>query len=372
MGDYGEVGHRGRSSTAVHGKLSGGCHDERQTKDLVDHARVRARGPWARRRSRSRRGAGRGREPDARGQRQVGPQDRLDGRHRQPEPAHRLDEQRLRDLRPGVPPHGRAGLGDPQARRLGDRQELGGHRRRTRMDLHPERGHDVARRRAHHGAGRRLHLQLHHRERDRRLHQLRRWNQPGRGRRRPHLQGHLRQARRQHAHALDPLSARAHLGQDERQGGEPDLPERPALHRQRPLPGRRVEEGALPADGGLQGLLPRRADGRRAHLRRLPERRHHGPGPEGRHARRRLSLPAGAVRAARSDRRRRGHRVQLVQLGLRRVQLLRRRVKGQPGPARQGLPSRPGMGGGPREDGRAGLRWPCVARLHLHAAGQLE
>ncbi len=179
-------------------------------------------------------------------------------------------------------------------------------------------------------------------------------------------------ARRQHAHALDPLPARAHLGQDERQGGEPDLPERPALHRQRPLQGRRVEEGALPAHGGLQGLLPRRADGRRAHLRRLPERRHHGPGPEGRHARRRLSLPAGAVRAAQSDRRHRGDRVQLVQLGLRRVQLLRRRVQGQPGPARQGLPGRPGMGGGPRQDGRAGLRRPCLARLHLHAAGELE
>ena len=72
------------------------------------------------------------------------------------------------------------------------------------------------------------------------------------------------------------------------------------------------------------------------------------------------------------DRGRRGHRVQLVQLGLRRVQLLRGRVQGPPGPAGQGLPGGPGMGGRPRKDGRAGLRRPCVARLHVHAAGQLE
>ena len=145
-----------------------------------------------------------------------------------------------------------------------------------------------------------------------------------------------------------------------------------AVHRQRALPGRRVEEGALPAHGGLRRLLPRQADGRRAHLRRLPERRHDGPGPQERHDRRRLSLPAGAVRPAQGHRGHRGDRVQLVQLGLRRVQLLRGRVQGQPGPAGQGLPRRPGVRDRPRQDGRARLQRPRVAGLHVHAAGQLE
>jgi hypothetical protein len=48
----------------------------------------------------------------------------------------------------------------------------------ARLDLLHERGHDVARRRADHRRGRRLHLQLHHRERDRRLHHVPRRRRP--------------------------------------------------------------------------------------------------------------------------------------------------------------------------------------------------
>ncbi len=68
----------------------------------------------------------------------------------------------------------------------------------------------------------------------------------------------------------------------------------------------------------------------------------------------------------------RGDRVQLLQLGLRRVQLLRRRVRRQSRPARHRLPHRARVRDRPREDGRARLRRPRDTRLHLPAAGQLE
>ena len=52
-------------------------------------------------------------------------------------------------------------------------------------------------------------------------------------------------------------------------------------------------------------------------------------------------FPPAQFDAAQGDRGHRGHRVHLVQLGLRRLQLLRGRVEGQSGAARQGVPHRP-------------------------------
>ena len=142
------------------------------------HLRPRRRRP--RRRTR---GGGRtrpGRDGLAcRRRRQGRAQDRLDGGGRQPQPVHRLDQQRLPDLRLRVPADGGPELGHEPARR-GERhlQELGALGRPTRLDLHRERGPDLARRRADHRRGRRLHLQLHHRERDLRLHHLPRRRRP--------------------------------------------------------------------------------------------------------------------------------------------------------------------------------------------------
>ena len=120
----------------------------------------------------------------------------------------------------------------------------------------------------------------------------------------------------------------------------------PAAHRRhRPVPGGRGEERSVRAPGGQQELLARRPQGRRDHLPDLPERGHHGPGPQERRHPRRL----GAQRPAAADAQERagGLRLRLRHQRLRRagVQLLHgQRLQGQPGAARRQLPPRPQLG----------------------------
>ena len=73
------------------------------------------------------------------------------------------------------------------------------------------------------------------------------------------------------------------------------LPEQAADHRLRSLPDRGVEPGQVHPHGRQQGLLGRQAQGRRALLRELQERRHHDRRPQAGRHRRGGRAAAGAV-----------------------------------------------------------------------------
>ena len=103
---------------------------------------------------------------------QSGGEDRHHARTRQSEPVHRVVGHCLLHFLAGVLDSLRPRLSVPEVGRQGRRQELGGLVRRPHLDLPPQRGHHLARRRAGDRRGRRLHLQLHHRERDVGLHRL--------------------------------------------------------------------------------------------------------------------------------------------------------------------------------------------------------
>ena len=117
---------------------------------------------------------------------------------------------------------------------------------------------------------------------------------------------HLLQAQGEHARAVDPHPARAHLEQGHAHGGREQVQEPAAHHRLRPLPDRGVEEGRVRAHGRQQGLLARRPQGRRGHLPDLPEPGHDGAGPQDRRHPERLEHPLGAVRRAEQRARPRG------------------------------------------------------------------
>ena len=114
------------------------------------------------------------------------------------------------------------------------------------------------------------------------------------------------QAQGEHARALDPDPARAHLEQGLAQGGREQVQELAAHHRLRALPDRGVEEGRVRAHGRQQGLLARRPQGRRGHLPDLPEPGHDGAGPQDRQRPERLEHPLGAGRRAEQRGRPRG------------------------------------------------------------------
>ena len=90
------------------------------------------------------------------------------------------------------------------------RHRLDGERRRPRLDVHPPPERQVGRRRAAHRQGRRLHLQLHHPERDGEPHRVHAPHREGHGARRLHGRVHLLQAQAGHDPPLgaDPAGAR--------------------------------------------------------------------------------------------------------------------------------------------------------------------
>ncbi len=171
-------------------------------------------------------------------------------------------------------------------------EELGDIRRRQDLDLPPGAQRHLAGRRAAHRPRRRLHLQLHHRQQDGQLPHLHRVHPEGGRRRRLHGADHLQPAQGEHARAVDPHRARAHLEVHRPEEGERDLPELPADRRQRAVSGRGVQEVELRPAGRQQEVLSWRPQERPADLPDVPERRHDDPGHEGGHA----WQPAGASR----------------------------------------------------------------------------
>ena len=119
---------------------------------------------------------------------------------------------------------------------------------------------------------------------------------------------------------------------------------------------------------GLRRLLPRSPQARRGHVRRLPERRHDGPGLPERQPRRHLPVPARAVRQAQGHRGRRDARVQLLELGLRGLQLLRRAVRRSPCASRSGVPQRTRVCHRPPEDPRQRVQRSWHTGVHVPAA----
>ena len=252
------------------------------------------------------------------------------------------------------------------------------------VDVQDPPRHHVAGRRGAHRQGRRLHLQLHHRERPLGLLDLHGQHEEGRGRRRHDGQVHPDQAQGQHPAHVDPDRARAHLEQDLGQGRVQQLPEQPADHRLRAVPDRRVQEERLHAHGRQQGLLEGRAQDRRGHLRELHQPGHHDDGPQGGEHRRGVRRAGRAVQRAqeRARHHRRGRRPEVP----RRARLQRLRepgLPGQPGPPGHRVPPGRQLGGRQGEDrrhlhGRLRRRRPVDPgaehrrRLDAHRRGDLR
>ncbi len=130
----------------------------------------------------------------------------------QPQPVHRHPGHRLHAVAPQLrlPRRLRRQDARPQA---GAGDALGGLGRRPDLDVHdPQRRH-VAGRRAGHGQGRRLHVQLHHREPPAEPGRVHRRHHQGRGRRRHHGGDHDQGAQGQHAAHGRADPAGAHLEQ---------------------------------------------------------------------------------------------------------------------------------------------------------------
>ena len=148
----------------------------------------------------------------------------------------------------------------------GDRRELDDVRRRQDLDLHHPSGHDLAGRRARDRKRRRLHLQLHRRQRPREPRDLHQRHRRGGGDRRVHGRDPHRGAQSQHPVDGRPDPSRAHLVAGQRQGGGRLVPERAADHRLGTLQDGRVAEEALHPSRGQPRLLEGRAVHRRADL----------------------------------------------------------------------------------------------------------
>ncbi len=284
----------------------------------------------------------------------------------QPEPVHRHPGHRLHVLAHELRLPRRLRLQDARAAARA-RDRVGGLRGRQGVDLHHPRGVHVAGRRAGHGARRRVHLQLHRRQRAPQPLHLHQRHHRGGGDRRHARQGHDRRTQGEHAADGRPDPAGAHLEQGQRQGGDHQLPEQAAHHRQRALPAGGVAEGQVRALRGQPGLLGRQAQGGRGRVRALHQPRHDGPGPQARHHRRRRRHPAGAVQAAGQ---RGGHHHQPVHvLELHRAgdELLRQPgLQGQPRAQGPAVPHGRQLGGRPAEGRRRRLPAVRHARLHAH------
>ena len=209
------------------------------------------------------------------------------------EPVHRLERHRLRDLHARVPALSGARLQDAEARRQGRRQELGGLPRRPHLDLPPQPGHHLARRRAGDRRGRRLHLQLHHRQRHVAANTASKRRREGRRRRPLHGKGHLHETqgepdagvarRRARAHLVEALAAVSR--QAKFQNPPPIIGDGPW----QVVSWKKNDFVRLVAK---KDLLPGAAQDRWCPLRHLPERRLDGRGPQGRQHRRAYLVPA--------------------------------------------------------------------------------
>ena len=215
----------------------------------------------------------------------------------QPEPVHRHPGHRLHVLAHELRLPHRLRLQGPRAAARA-RHRVDGLRRRQGVDVHHPRRVYVAGRRARHRRRRRVHLQLHRRQRAPESLDVHQRHHRGGGRRRHARQGLHQRAQGEHAPDGRPDPAGAHLEQGQRQGGDHQLPEQAADRRQRALPARGVEEGQVRALRGEPDLLGRQAQGRRGRLPAVHQPRHDGAGPQARHHRRRRGHPAGSVRAA--------------------------------------------------------------------------
>ena len=123
--------------------------------------------------------------------------------------------------------------------------------------------------------------------------------------------------------------------------------------RHRPLPGRRVEARRVRARRGQQGLLARRAQGRRGRVEPVQEPGHDGRRPQVRRPPGRLGHPAGAVRAAERRSEPGGHRRRPQRLQPHGLQLLRGQgLAGEPGAQGRRLPPRAQLGDRQAEDRR--------------------
>ena len=119
----------------------------------------------------------------------------------------------------------------------GPRHRLDGQRRRAHLDVHHPPEREVGRRRAAHRQGRRLHLQLHHREPDQTSNLTAYTNLIEKATAIDDYTVRVRvlQAQAGHDPPLGAHPARAHLVQDPDQGRGEELPEQPALRGLRPL-----------------------------------------------------------------------------------------------------------------------------------------
>ena len=146
-----------------------------------------------------------------------------------------------------------------------------------------------------------------------------------------------------------------------------------ADRRQRPLLHRGLQEGRLRRDEAQPLLLGQEADRRQDLLRDVPERRHDGAGPEvGRRSTAPGASPRPSSRSSSRMQRHPHHRLQLLQLGLPRPELLdAAELDRQPGAARRALSRRPELRDRPRHAGQGRLRRPRGAGDHDHAARHL-
>ena len=119
-------------------------------------------------------------------------------------------------------------------------------------------------------------------------------------------------------------------------------------------------------------VLRRRAGGRRDRLRGLPERRDDGLRPSDRRPRCGAGDPPRPVPGGEGPAGHHRHRLQLPQLGLPLLQLLRHaRLLGQSGAARPQVPAGAQLGHRPREAGGSGVQRLRHGRHDGHAAGEL-
>ena len=182
-------------------------------------------------------------------------------------------------------------------------ETLGHLARRQDLDLPAAPGRELAGRCSRSPPGRRLHLQLHHRERDVRVRQPDHRHRP---RWWPSTTTPCRSSAagpRRTCCASGSRSCPSTSGQGRAQGGRSLLPNRPPIVGTGPFQVVEFKKGHYVKMVGQPRLLGQGAGGRRDHLRHLPEPGHDDAGPQVRGR----STPPGGSRRRSSPARRPGH-----------------------------------------------------------------
>ena len=253
---------------------------------------------------------------------------RLAARARQPQPVHRAPRPGLRDLAPQLRLPRRLRRQGPLAQARAGR-ELGGLRRRQDLDVQDPPGRQVAGRRAAHRQGRRLHLQLHRRQRPADARHLHRRHHRRRGDRRLHGRDHHRASP---SPTCSPWWSPSSPSTSGARSAATRPPRATRTSRRSSAPARsRWSSGSkgkyirLEANKDYWGGAPKIDD---APLRELQERRHDDRRPQAGHHRRGRRAAAGAVPVGGEHRgrdRAQGHPLALQRARLQLLRLARTR-----------------------------------------------